>query len=78
VQINGIGPAQAARIKAALEFGRRLMLTTPEDRYVVRSPADIAQLLMAEMSHLEQEHFKVILLGTRKRVIADPTLTSVP
>ena len=41
VQINGIGPAQAARIKAALEFGRRLMLTAPEDRYVVRSPGDV-------------------------------------
>jgi len=74
MQINGIGPAQAARIKAALEFGRRLMLTAPEDRYTIRSPGDIAQLLMAEMSHLEQEHFKVLLLDTRNRVIDDVTL----
>jgi DNA repair protein RadC len=74
VQINGIGPAQAARIKAALEFGRRLMLAAPEDRYVVRSPADAAQLLMAEMAHLEQEHFKVLLLDTRNRMIDNITL----
>jgi len=74
VQINGIGPAQAARIKAALEFGRRLMLTAPEERYAIRSPGDIAQLLMAEMSHLEQEHFKVLLLDTRNRMIDDVTL----
>jgi DNA repair protein RadC len=74
VQIKGIGPAQAARIKAALEFGCRLMLTAPEDRYVIRSPGDIAQLLMAEMSNLEQEHFKVLLLDTRNRMIDDVTL----
>jgi hypothetical protein len=60
MQIKGVDPAQAARIKAALEFGRRLMLTPQEDRYTIRSPGDIAQLLMAEMSHLEQESFKVL------------------
>jgi DNA repair protein RadC len=74
MQINGIGPARAARIKAALECGRRLMLTSPEDRYTIRSPGDVAQLLMAEMSHLEQEHFKVLLLDTRNRMIDDVTL----
>jgi len=31
-------------------------------------------LLMAEMSHLEQEHFRVILLDTRNRVINHITL----
>jgi DNA repair protein RadC len=29
---------------------------------------------MAEMSHLEQEHFKVLTLDTRNRVLADTTL----
>ena len=70
----GIGPAQAARLKAALECGRRLLLSTTEERFAVRSPADAAQLLMAEMSHLEQEHFRVILLDTRNRVINHITL----
>jgi DNA repair protein RadC len=74
MQVRGMGPAQAARIKAALEFGRRLMLTTPEDRYVIRSPAGVAQLLMAELSHLEQEHFKVLLLDTRQRITDSVTL----
>ena len=74
VQVNGIGPAQAARVKAALEFGRRLILSTTEERYQVRSPGDVAQLLMAEMSHLEQEHFKVLYLDTRNRVLGDETL----
>jgi DNA repair protein RadC len=73
-QVAGIGPAQAARLKAALECGRRLLLATTEERFAVRSPADVAQLLMAEMSHLEQEHFRVILLDTRNRVINHVTL----
>jgi len=73
-EIKGIGPSAAARLKAALECGRRLMTTVPEERLMVRSPADIAMALMAEMSHLEQEHFKVLTLDTRNRVLANTTL----
>jgi DNA repair protein RadC len=70
----GLGPVGAARLKAALELGRRALLTAPEERLVVRSPADVAQLLMAEMSHLEQEHFRVVFLDTRNRVLDAETL----
>jgi DNA repair protein RadC len=70
----GLGPAGAARLKAALELGRRALLAAPEDRLVIRSPADVAQLLMAEMSHLEQEHFRVLFLDTRNRVLGAETL----
>jgi DNA repair protein RadC len=72
--IDGIGPASAVRLKAALECGRRLMTTVPEERFTIRSPVDIAMPLMAEMSHLEQEHFKVLTMDTRNRVLADTTL----
>ena len=56
---RGLGKAKTAQLKAALELGRRILLAAPEDRFIVRSPADVAQLLMAEMAHLEQEHFRV-------------------
>ena len=74
VHVDGIGPAQAARIKAALEVGRRLVTYAAEDRPQVRSPADAAQLLMAEMSLLEQEHLRLILLDTKNRVVGMPTV----
>jgi DNA repair protein RadC len=74
VQVDGIGPAQAARLKAALEVGRRLVCYPPEDRPLVRSPADAAQLLMAEMSLLEQEHLRLVLLDTKNRVLSTPTV----
>jgi DNA repair protein RadC len=74
VEVEGLGPAQAARIKAALEFGRRLVLAKQEERLVVRSPSDVAQMLMAEMSHLEQEHIRVLVLDTRNRVMTSLTV----
>ena len=59
---------------AALELGRRLMVASPEERPVVRSPADAANLLMMEMSLLQQEHLRLILLDTKNRVLGTPTV----
>jgi DNA repair protein RadC len=71
---RGLGPAKTAQLKAALELGRRMLLATPEDHFVVRSPADVAQLLIAEMAHLEQEHFRVLYLDTRNRLLGSETV----
>ncbi|MGD8967348.1 MAG: DNA repair protein RadC [Anaerolineae bacterium] len=71
---RGLGNAKTAQLKAALELGRRMLLATPEDRLVVRSPSDVAQLLMAEMAHLEQEHFRVLYLDTRNRLLGSETV----
>ena len=46
---RGLGEAKAAQVKAALELGRRLLSTQPEERATVRSPEDVANLLLAEM-----------------------------
>lgn len=73
-EVDGIGPASAARIKAALEFGRRLNLSAREDRPRVRSPSDLAVILLPEMSHLEREHFLVVCLDTRNNVLQKQTL----
>jgi DNA repair protein RadC len=67
-QLPGIGPTAAARIKAALELGRRQTLDRDDDRWQIRSPADAANLIMGEMMLLDQEHFVVILLDTKNRV----------
>ncbi len=68
-QIHGMGEAKAAQVKAALEIGRRLLLAQPEQRPQITSPADVANLLMLEMSHLEQEHLKVVALNTKNLVL---------
>ena len=66
---RGIGVAKAAQIKAAIELGRRLAIESPDDRPAINSPADAAALVAYEMSALEQEHLRVILLDTRNRVL---------
>jgi DNA repair protein RadC len=66
---HGIGEAKAAQIKAAIELGRRLALEAPEERSTVNSPADAAALVNHDMSVLEQEHLRVILLDTRNHVL---------
>jgi len=73
-QVKGIGEAKVAQIKSALELGRRLLISAPDERLQIRSPADAANLLMLEMGLLEQEHLRVILLDTRNRVL---TVTTV-
>src|SRR5215210_5382265 len=71
---HGIGEAKAAALKAALEIGRRLLLTEHGQRFQIKSPSDAASLLMLEMSHLDQEHLRTVLLDTKNRVQAISTI----
>ena len=73
-EVDGIGPANASRIKAALELGRRLNLAAREDRPKVGSPSELATILLPEMAHLEREHFVVVCLDTRNNVVHKKTL----
>lgn len=73
-RVKGISHAKVAQLKAALELGRRLLFTTSDARPQISSPADAANLLMLEMSGLEQEHLRTILLDTKNRVLASPTV----
>ena len=65
---HGIGPAKAAQIKAAIELGRRLSVEMPKERPIIHCPDDAANLVRYEMSALEQEELRVVLLDTRNRV----------
>jgi len=65
---KGIKLAKAAQIKAAIELGRRLIIESPEERPAIHSPAEAAEMVQYEMSALEQEELRVLLLDTRNRV----------
>jgi DNA repair protein RadC len=71
---KGVGEAKAAEIKAALEIGRRLVASAPEERPRVVTPDDAFHLLKTEMMFLEQEQLRLILLDTRNRVMRTPTI----
>jgi len=66
--VRGVGQQTAVRIKAALAMGLKLHEPAGE-RPAINSPADAAALVQHEMSLLEQEYLKVMLLDTRNRVL---------
>lgn len=68
-QLDGIGKAKAAQIKAGLELGQRLRNDPRLENRPVNKPEDIFELLGDEMSLLTQEHLKVVLLDTRNRIM---------
>ena len=71
---HGMGEAKTCALKAALELGRRLMLDPGQERMQVRSPHDVASLLMMEMGGLEHECLRTVLLNTKNHVLAIPTI----
>ncbi|MBZ0279657.1 MAG: DNA repair protein RadC [Anaerolineae bacterium] len=67
-QIPGLGAAKAMQIIATVELAHRFMTSPPDERPVVRTATDAARLVM-DMSHLQQEHVRIILVDTGQRVI---------
>jgi DNA repair protein RadC len=74
-RVRGVGPVKAVGIKAALELGKRLLAFSPETRPTIRSPADVANLVMTELRHEAREHFKAILLDTKNQVLRVVTVS---
>ena len=66
---RGLSEAKSSQLMAALELGRRFVSLAPQERAVINSPQDVANLLLAEMSVLDQEHLRVLLLNTRNDVL---------
>src|SRR6266571_2092905 len=65
----GLGEAKASQLKAALEMGRRLGMIQPDEKYQIKSPADAANLVMMEMTHLDHEQMRILILDTKNQVI---------
>ena len=66
---NGMGEAKACQLLAALELGRRFLAPDLAELKVINCPQDVAVLMAAEMSSLEQEHLRVVLLNTQNEVL---------
>ena len=66
---HGLGDAKTAQVKAALEIGRRLGVAQPDEKYQVKSPADAAALVMMEMTFLDHEQMRILVLDTKNQVV---------
>lgn len=58
----------AYRLVGLLELVRRLSVPA-EKPYTIKSPRDAADLVMAQMQHLQQEQMRVLVLDTRNQVL---------
>ncbi len=72
--VDGIGPARAAQLVAAVELGRRTLLLAPGARVRIRTPRDAAAHLMPGFSGRAVEQIGVILLDTKHRVLRTTVL----
>jgi DNA repair protein RadC len=69
-QTRGIGSAKAAQIKAALELSRRLESDTGERANpILKSPEDVVAVARGQLKGKKKEHFLVLCLDTRNRLI---------
>ncbi|MBS4006891.1 MAG: DNA repair protein RadC [Clostridium sp.] len=69
LQIKGLGAAKAVTILAALELSTRLASRLRTELPIVSSPGDAAGLVMEEMRHNLREHFRVVLLDSKHKVL---------
>lgn len=68
-ETKDIGPVKAIDLKAAFELGKRLLTLAPDERPQVGGPQDVYALLRGEMSLLEQESVRVVMLTTKNHVL---------
>jgi DNA repair protein RadC len=67
--IRGIGPARAAQVMAAVELGRRTLMRAGRERVQITTPRSVASLLLPQYGNRSVEHFGVVLLDTKHRVL---------
>ena len=72
--VVGVGRARAAQVAAALELGRRTLTHGPNARIQVRTPRDVAAHLMPAFGSRPVEHFGVVLLDSKHRVLRTTVL----
>jgi len=68
-RIAGIGRARSAQLLAAVELGRRTVTRGVADRPRLSQPGQLAALLLPQYGSMPVEHFGVVLLDTKCRLI---------
>lgn len=74
-ETRGVGRVKALHLLAAFELGRRLSALPPQSRPSIRTPADVAAVVMDDLRFCDREHFVVLLLNTRHDLVGKSVLT---
>jgi DNA repair protein RadC len=68
-RVAGVGTARGAQIVAAVELGRRTLLRRGTARPRLSTPRDLARHLLPQYGALAVEHFGIVMLDTKHRVL---------
>jgi len=74
-RVPGVGAARAAQVLASIELGRRTLLHEPDERPQLLTARDAAVFLLPEFGARPVEHFGVVLVDTKHRVLKTALLT---
>ncbi|WP_017306521.1 RadC family protein [Spirulina subsalsa] len=75
MDINGVGPAKATAILAAIELGKRAFQLRPAPRALIDSPQVAADALSHDLMWQNQERFAVLLLDNKNCLIGTQVIT---
>lgn len=73
--IKGIGLAKAVQIKACFELGKRQELEPEVKDLDIRNPQRVVKAIRASIQDKAREHFKLIILNSRNRVLSISTVS---
>lgn len=74
VRIKGIGTYKATTLKAAFELGERMNTRSTHEKVKIKSPKDVADMMMAKMKDLTQEHFVALFLNSKNVVMKEEVI----
>lgn len=69
MQIKGIGKVKALQLKAICELTKRISRPINSHKSIIKTPKDVANLLMPELKYEKREIAKIIILNTKNVVL---------
>jgi len=76
MRIKGIGEAKAVGLIAAFEIGRRVQGLSEDQKAILHSPEDVAQLMIPRLRDASTEMFYVLVLDSKNGLIREVEITS--
>jgi DNA repair protein RadC len=74
-RVPGVGRARAAQVLAAVELGRRTLAVATGERPRLNNPAALAAYLLPLYGSRPVEHFGIVMLDTKHRIIRAAVLS---
>lgn len=74
--VEGVGPAKAAQLKAAVELGKRSMAVPLSTGARVSSSADLFRHFHPTLRDVKHEIFKVVLLDAKNTMVKEATVST--